>query len=63
MAPEASPNPEQDAPLARLQDIETELDLFKLSTDIDDALLDASLDQYKYVGSAGAAHVPAALLT
>ncbi len=48
----ASPNldgeNEKDATLAQLQHAETELDLFKLSGDIDDALLDASLDEYQY---------------
>ena len=38
-----------DDTLARLQDAETELDLFRLSGDIDDDLLDASLDEYQYV--------------
>lgn len=38
----------EDATLAQLEHAETELDLFKLSGDIDDALLDASLDEYQY---------------
>ena len=40
---------EKDATLARLADAETDLDLCKLSGDIDDILLDASLDEYQYV--------------
>jgi hypothetical protein len=39
----------EDATLAQLRDAETDLDLFKLSGDIDDLLLDASLDEYQYV--------------
>ncbi|KIX10265.1 uncharacterized protein Z518_01346 [Rhinocladiella mackenziei CBS 650.93] len=39
---------DEDATLARLQNAETELDLFKLSGDMDDALLDASLDKYQH---------------
>ncbi len=39
---------DQDATLAaQLQNAETELDLFKLSGDIDEVLLDASLDEYQ----------------
>lgn len=38
---------EKDATLAQLQNVETELDLFKLSGNIDEALLDASLDEYQ----------------
>lgn len=49
MAAEDSAQADRDATLARLQEVETELDLFKLSTDLDDALLDASLDEYQYV--------------
>ncbi|KAK5205994.1 Golgi transport complex subunit 3 [Exophiala xenobiotica] len=37
----------EDATLAQLRDAETDLDLFKLSGDIDDLLLDASLDEYQ----------------
>jgi hypothetical protein len=40
---------EKDATLARLEEAETELDLFKLSGDIDDTLLGASLDEYQCV--------------
>ncbi len=38
----------EDATLAQLRDAETDLDLFRLSGDIDDLLLDASLDEYQY---------------
>ncbi len=38
----------EDATLAQLRDAETDLDLFKLSGDVDDLLLDASLDEYQY---------------
>lgn len=38
----------QDATLARLESAGSELDLLKLSGDIDEDLLDASLDQYQY---------------
>ena len=44
---EESVDAEKDATLACLADAETELDLFKLSGDIDDTLLDASLDEYQ----------------
>ncbi|KAL2428972.1 Conserved oligomeric Golgi complex subunit 3 [Exophiala dermatitidis] len=47
MAVADSAQVDRDATLARLQEVETELDLFKLSTDLDDALLDASLDEYQ----------------
>jgi len=39
---------DQDDTLTKFQNAETELDLFKLSGDIDEALLDASLDDYQY---------------
>lgn len=48
MATKDTPPADQDATLAQLQNAETELDLFKLSGDIDEALLDASLDEYQY---------------
>lgn len=48
MATGDTPPADQDATLAQLQNAETELDLFKLSGDIDEALLDASLDEYQY---------------
>ncbi len=38
---------EQDATLAQLEAAQNELDLFKLSGNIDDTLLDASLDEYQ----------------
>ncbi|KIX91992.1 uncharacterized protein Z520_12319 [Fonsecaea multimorphosa CBS 102226] len=38
---------EEDATLAQLESAETELELFKLSGDIDHVLLDASLDEYQ----------------
>ncbi|OQV05207.1 hypothetical protein CLAIMM_09986 [Cladophialophora immunda] len=37
----------EDATLAQLESAETELELFKLSGDIDEVLLDASLDEYQ----------------
>lgn len=39
---------EEHATLAQLEEAQSELDLFKVSGDIDDALLDASLDEYQY---------------
>lgn len=48
MASQNSTSDPQDATLARLQSAGTELDLFKLSGDIDEDLLDASLDEYQY---------------
>ncbi|KIW10206.1 hypothetical protein PV08_11167 [Exophiala spinifera] len=37
----------EDATLAQLRDADTDLDLFRLAGDIDDLLLDASLDEYQ----------------
>ena len=39
---------DHDDILAKLQNAETELDVFTLSSEIDDALLDASLGDYQY---------------
>lgn len=44
---------EEDATLAQLRDADTDLDLFRLAGDIDDLLLDASLDEYQYVHRKG----------
>ena len=48
MASEKTPDSQQDATLAQVEGVGSELDLLKLSTNIDDELLDASLDGYQY---------------
>lgn len=48
MASQKSTSDPQDATLARLACAGSELDLLKLSGDMDEDLLDASLDEYQY---------------
>lgn len=48
MASQKSTSDPQDATLARLQSAGSELDLLKLCGDMDEDLLDASLDEYQY---------------
>jgi hypothetical protein len=48
MASKDNMGSDQDATLAQLESAGTELDLFRLSGDIDEVLLDASLDEYQY---------------
>lgn len=48
MASQENTNESQDATLAQLEAAGNELDLLKLSGDIDEYLLDASLDEYQY---------------
>jgi conserved oligomeric Golgi complex subunit 3 len=43
----ATPEIQRDDTLAKLADADSELEVFKLSDDIDDVLLDASLDEYQ----------------
>lgn len=43
----------EDATLAQLRDADTDIDLSRLAGDIDDLLLDASLDEYQYVHCKG----------
>ena len=48
MVSQENPLNRQDATLALLESAGSELDLLKLSGDIDANLLDASLDEYQY---------------
>jgi len=48
MASQKNTSDPQDATLAQLKSAGNELDLLKLSGDIDEDLLDAGLDEYQY---------------